>query len=216
MSDKYYTSGQYNPDPRRKIVWGEIIKFLAPYIPSDATVVDLGAGYCDFINQVKAGKKIAVDYSPDLSKFADSDVEKINSRASDLSAIPDSSVDVLLSSNLFEHFTDEELQKTMDEVNRVLKKGGRLILMGPNFRLQPGPYFDDHTHKKIFTDSSLASFVLENGFKILLNKPKFLPMEVKNSPSILPNFLIPLLVKIYFFSPFKPMAGQMLLVAEKE
>lgn len=215
MSDSYYNSGQYNVDPRRTIVWREIIKFISKYIPQNSTVLDLGAGYCDFINQVKAAKKIAVDYSPDLSKYAAEDVEKINSTASDLSVISDESVNVVLSSNLFEHFTEEELQKTINEVYRVLKKGGRIILMGPNFRLQPGPYFDDHTHKKIFTDSSLASFLIENRFKILLNKPKFLPMEMKNSPSILPNFLIPILVKLYIISPFKPMAGQMLVVGEK-
>ena len=159
-TDKYYASGQYDPDPRREIAWREIIRFLKPYIPSDSTVVDLGAGYCDFINQVKAGKKYAVDYSPDLSNFAADDVEKVNTLASDLSAIETNSIDVVHSSNLFEHFTDEELVKTINEVKRILKKGGKLILMGPNFRLQPGRYFDDHTHKKIFTDSSLESFLI--------------------------------------------------------
>ena len=213
--DLYYTSGQYDFDPRRPIAWREIIRFLKKYIPTDAAVVDLGAGYCDFINQVKARKKYAVDYSPNLSKFASAEVEKINTRSSDLSAISTESIDVVLSSNLFEHFTEEELAQTMLEVKRILKKGGRLILMGPNFRLQPRRYFDDHTHKKIFNDSSLESYLLENGFKILLKMPKFLPQEVKNSPSILPQFLLPLLVRAYIHSPWKPLAGQMLFVAEK-
>ncbi len=214
-TDKYYASGQYNPDPRREIAWREIIRFLRPYIPTDSTVVDLGAGYCDFINQVRAAKKYAVDYSPDLSKFAHADVEKINSRASDLSAIATETIDVVLSSNLFEHFSEEELAQTMSEVKRILKKGGRLILMGPNFRLQPGRYFDDHTHKKIFTDESLQSFLIENGFKIILKMPRFLPQEVKNSPSLLPNFLLPFIVRAYIHSPVKPFAGQMLFVGEK-
>ncbi len=213
--DLYYTSGQYDFDPRRPIAWREIIRFLKKFIPTEATVVDLGAGYCNFINQVKAAKKYAVDYSPNLSKFANSDVEKIQTRASDLSAISTDSIDVVLSSNLFEHFTEEELAQTMLEIKRILKKGGRLILMGPNFRLQPGRYFDDHTHKKIFNDSSLESFLLENDFKILLKMGKFLPQEVKNSPSILPQFLLPLLIRAYIYSPWKPLAGQMLFVAEK-
>ena len=215
-TDKYYASGQYDPDPRREIAWREIIRFLKPYIPIDSTVVDLGAGYCDFINQVKAGKKYAVDYSPDLSNFAADDVEKVNTLASDLSAIETNSIDVVHSSNLFEHFTDEELVKTINEVKRILKKGGKLILMGPNFRLQPGRYFDDHTHKKIFTDSSLESFLIENNFKIILKMPRFLPMEMKNSPSILPQFLLPLIIRAYIHSPIKPFAGQMLLVGEKQ
>lgn len=213
--DLYYSSGQYDFDPRRPIAWREIIRFLGKFIPTDGSVVDLGAGYCDFINQVKAAKKYAVDYSPNLSKFAKANVEKINSRSSDLSAISTDSIDLVLSSNLFEHFTEEELAQTMSEVKRVLKKGGKLILMGPNFRLQPGRYFDDHTHKKIFNDSSLGSFLLENDFKILLKMGKFLPQEVKNSPSVLPNFLLPFLIRFYIHSPWKPLAGQMLFVAEK-
>jgi SAM-dependent methyltransferase len=213
--DKYYKSGQYDPDPRRAVVWKEIIKFLLPYIPENSAVVDLGSGYCDFINQVKAVKKYAVDHSPALSDFAEENVEKINSSAWDISAIATVSIDVVHSSNLFEHFTDEELGQTMNEVRRILKSGGRLVLIQPNYWLSPGHYFDDHTHKKIFTDSSLESFLLENGFKIILKMPRFLPLEVKNSPSFLPHFLLPFLIRAYIHSPIKPFAGQMLFVAEK-
>lgn len=213
--DKYYKSGQYDADPKRALVWIEIIRFLKPYILEDSVVVDLGAGYCDFINQVKASKKYAVDHSPDLYKFTGVDVEKINSSASDLNSIASNSVDVVHSSNLFEHFTDEELSKTMSEVKRVLKVGGKLILMQPNYRLHPGRYFDDHTHKKIFTDASLESFLVENGFRIILKMPRFLPQEMKNSPSIIPHFLLPFIIRTYIHSPLKPFAGQMLFVAEK-
>lgn len=215
-NDIYYSSGQYDPNPQRVLVWKEIVRFLSPHIPKDSTVADLGAGYCDFINQVKASKKYAVDYSPDLSKFAGADVEKVNASVLDLSAIPSNSVDVVHSSNLLEHFTDSDLAQIMKEVNRILKKGGRLVLMQPNYRLQPGRYFDDHTHKKIFNDSSLESFLTENGFKIILKKAKFLPQEMKNSPSFIPTFLMPFVVRTYIHSPFKPFAGQMLFIAEKE
>jgi len=215
VQDEYYKSGQYDPDPRRSLVWREIIRFLSPYIPEGSVVVDLGAGYCDFINQVKASKKYAVDISPDLSNFAGAGVEKINSYAWDLSSIPSDSVDVVHESNLFEHFIDEELEKTMAEINRVLKVGGKFILIQPNYRLQPDRYFDDHTHRKIFTDSSLESFLIENGFKIVLKMPRFLPQEMKDSSSFIPNFILPLLIRTYIHLPFKPLAGQMLFVAEK-
>ncbi len=191
------------------------ILFLKPFISKNSTVVDLGAGYCDFINQVEANKKYAVDYSPDLSKFTARDVEGINSSVLDLSRIKTDSVDVVHASNLLEHFTDEELHKIIEEVKRILKKGGKLILMQPNYRLQPGRYFDDHTHKKIFTDSSLESFLLSNGFKIIKKMPRFLPQEMKNSPSLLPSFLMPFIVRLYIYSLIKPFAGQMLFVAEK-
>src|SRR3989344_4107120 len=213
--DQYYKSGQYDPDRRRILVWKEIIKFESEYISEDGAVVDLGAGYCDFINQVKAAKKYAVDPSPELSNFANPSVTKINSPASDLSQIPDNSIDIVHTSNLFEHFDDQELGKVMGEVKRVLKMGGKLILMQPNFSLQPARYFDDHTHKKIFNDVSLESFLISHGFKIILKKPRFLPQEMKDSSYLIPYFILPLLVRLYIHSPIKPLAGQMLMISEK-
>lgn len=213
--DNYYKSGQYDPDNRRKIVWNEIVRFLSPFIPSKAAVVDLGAGYCDFINSVEASKKYAVDHSPDLSKYAGKDVCKINKSAWELGEIDREMVDIIHASNLFEHFTEEELAKTMDEIKRILKIGGKIILIQPNFRFCADRYFDDHTHKKIFNDTSLESLLAENGFKIILKMARFLPLEMKSSPSLVPHSLLSLLVRVYIHFPIKPFAGQMLFVAEK-
>lgn len=213
--DSYYKSGQYDPDHRRKIVWNEIVKFLSSFVPKNATVVDLGAGYCDFINSIEAAKKYAVDYSPELEKYAGAGVHKINKFAWQLEELGDGTVDIVHASNLFEHFTEDELTKTIVAVKRILKNDGKIILMQPNYRLCADRYFDDHTHKKIFNDASLESFLLENGFKIILKKPRFLPLEMKSSPSIIPQFLIPFVVRTYIHSPIKPFAGQMLFVAQK-
>ena len=214
MEDKYYKS-RYVFDPRRSFIWKEIVGFESKFIPKSGTVVDLGAGYCDFINNVNSKKKYAVDYSPELSKFASEEVIKINKEAWDLSEIEDDSVDVVHASNLFEHFTDEELSRVMKDVKRILKKGGKLILMQPNYRLNPKHYFDDPTHKKVFSDAALESFLLSQDMKIVLKMPRFLPFSMKSNSSIIPNSLLPLIVRIYIHSPVKPFAGQMLFVSEK-
>ncbi|HUQ30368.1 MAG TPA: methyltransferase domain-containing protein [Candidatus Paceibacterota bacterium] len=210
MKDAYYAS-RYTPDPARTVVWKEIVRFLAPYISPEATVVDLGAGYCDFVNTVRAKVKYAVDTSPELSEHAGAGVMLISQPAWELNSIPDHSVDVVHASNLFEHFTDDELERVMAEVRRVLKPGGRLILMQPNYRLTYKNYFDDPTHKKIFTDASLQAFLESHGFAIRLAKPKFLPFSMK-SRGALP--VSPLIVRAYIHSPIKPFAGQMLVIGE--
>jgi hypothetical protein len=102
----------------------------------------------------------------------------------------------------------------MGEVKRVLKNKGKIILMQPNYRLAYKTYFDDPTHKKVFSDSALESFLINYGFKIVLKKPRFLPFSLNSRPSIIPVF--PWLIRAYLYSPFKPFAGQMLFVAEKE
>ena len=212
MTDTYYKS-RYVPNPDRKVAWKEIVRFLQPYIKSGETVLDLGAGYCDFINNVKAKVRYAADTSPDLSDFAEKEIILINQPAWDLHQVPDASVDIVHASNLFEHFTDEELDKVMKEVRRVLKKGGKLILMQPNYRYSYKTYFDDYTHKKVFSHVALESFILSYDFEIIKKMPKFLPFSLKSRPGIIP--LLPLFVRAYIHSPWKPFAGQMLFISKK-
>ncbi|MDA0205972.1 MAG: hypothetical protein O2795_11585 [Acidobacteria bacterium] len=49
----------------------------------------------------------------------------------------------------------------------MLKPGGRLICVQPNFRLEPRRYFDDYTHKQIYTDVSFRDFLEANGLKVI-------------------------------------------------
>ncbi len=210
--DNYYKS-RYVWSNDRSVVWKEIIRFLSKYIPKDGTVLDIGAGYCDFINNVDTKTKIALDYSPDLRKYAKDGVLQINSNVTDMSKVSSGTVDVVFASNLFEHLTDAELETTMGEVKRVLKNGGRLILMQPNYKLSYKTYFDDHTHKKVFSDTSLETFLLSHDMDIELKKAKFLPFSLKSRPSIIP--VLPIIIRAYINSPWKPFAGQMLFVAKK-
>ncbi len=211
MTDPYYKS-RYVWNDDRKVVWKEIVRYLSIFLPKDGTILDIGAGYCDFINNVEAKNRVALDYSPDLEKYAQTGIRTVNSPVTDMSTINANSVDVVFASNLFEHLSDEELSKTMIEVKKVLKKGGRLILMQPNYRLAYKTYFDDHTHKKVFSDVSLETFLLSHGMDIELKKPKFLPFSLKSRPSIIPVF--PWIIRVYIHSPWKPFAGQMLFVAK--
>jgi hypothetical protein len=45
---------------------------------------------------------------------------------------------------------------------------------------------------------------------------RFLPFSMRSNSSLIPNFLLPLVVRIYIHFPFKPFAGQMLFVTEKQ
>lgn len=210
--DSYYKSRfVFNKD--REIVWKEIVRFLNPFLKNKDTVLDLGAGYCDFINNVSVHKKIAVDISPELSRYAHSDVELLNSLATDLSKVKDATVDCVFSSNLLEHLTDNELGMCLSEVKRVLKKGGLFITMQPNYRLAYKTYFDDFTHKKVFSDESLKGFLVSHDLLIVKYWKKFLPFSLKSRPSIIPVF--PFLIRAYLHSPIKPFAGQMLFVSKK-
>jgi hypothetical protein len=83
--------------------------------------------------------------------------------------------------------------------------------MQPNYRYAYKEYFDDYTHKKIFTHISLNDFFQANGFEAIKVLPKFLPFSLK---SRLPKSYF--LTKLYLHSFYKPMAKQMLLVFKKK
>lgn len=210
MADSYYES-RYTPSPDRGVVWPEIVRFLKPYLDGASTVLDLGAGYCDFVNNVRAPERIAVDYSSDSAAFAAEGVRHITAPADDLSQVQSASVDVVFSSNLLEHLTDAQLAGAMKEVHRILRPGGLFITMQPNYRLAYKTYFDDPTHVKVFSDEALRNFLLSHHFRIVRAWPKFLPFSLASRPRLLP--VSPLVVRAYLHSPWKPLAGQMLFVA---
>lgn len=208
---KEYYSTRYSYCAGRIKVWRAVSEYLQRYIRADRDcVVDLGAGYCDFINTINARKKIAIDIYPEGARYCGPGVEFIRSSVVDLSQLQDNSTDVIFASNILEHFSDEELDGILKAIYRILKEGGRLIIIQPNFRYCAREYFDDYTHKKAFTHHSLSDMLEARGFSPLVVCPRFLPFSFK---SRVPKSYW--LTRIYLRLPFRPMARQMLLVFAK-
>lgn len=102
-------------------------EFFQKFIPEDSIVLDIGAGYCEFINNIKARKKYAVDLNENICLFANQDVEVFVRSASHLDFLPDSSIDVTFMSNFLEHLkSKEEVLEVLLEIYRVcVSRGGR-------------------------------------------------------------------------------------------
>jgi SAM-dependent methyltransferase len=204
-----YFDSRFRPDERRDRAWPHVVAYLSQWWRADDDVLDVGAGYCSFINHVVAHRRVAVDLHARLSDFAAPGVECIRCSATKL-ALPDGSFDVVFASNLLEHLDREEIDAALAEFRRVLRPGGRLILVQPNYRLRPAEYFDDYTHRTPLSDRSLADLLTVSGFRVAAVVARFLPLTVASRFSTL-SFLVPL----YLRSPWRPLAGQMLLVAER-
>lgn len=200
-------------DDRRNQVWREVVGYLQPrYLPENGVALDIGAGYCDFINNVRAREKHAVDLFARMPEYAAPDVH-VHVQSCTSLPLPDSSVDVAFASNLFEHLSREELATLAAELRRVLRPGGRLLALQPNFRYCVKSYFDDYTHLQVFTHESLRDFLEVAGFRTVAVVPRLLPVNMKAKlPIHLPG--LHLLVRWYLRSPFRPLAAQMLAVVE--
>jgi SAM-dependent methyltransferase len=85
-------------------VWRVLVeRFFQKYIPADAAVLDLGCGYGEFINQVKARKRCAMDLNPDAPERLAEGVDFIRQDCSQPWALAPGSLDVVFTSNFFEH-----------------------------------------------------------------------------------------------------------------
>jgi SAM-dependent methyltransferase len=181
-------------------MWGVLCRhFFQRYVKKDAVVLDLAAGYCEFINNITAKRKIAVDLNGDIRKFANYDVEVLLTKADDLSALEDASVDVIFVSNFFEHLQNREVFfSTLSECYRILKPdGGVLLILQPNIRFAYREYWDFIDHVLPLSEKSLAEALMLKGFRIDKMIPRFLPYSTKSGLPV-NSFL----VKWYLRLPF--------------
>jgi SAM-dependent methyltransferase len=217
MSAADLPSGRYHAvhlpeDPARTVVWRVIAEHLAPFVPLDAHVLEIGAGYCCWINAVRAARKVAVDAWPGFASHAGSDVvTRTFDVTHGLDGLGDDAFDVVLASNVLEHFAPDTASSLVAAIASVLRPGGRLIAIQPNFRYAFREYFDDFTHRSVFTDVSLPNLLRAHGFGILRVDPRFLPYSMRGTRWP----IAPWLVRAYLSSPVRPRAGQMLVVARK-
>ena len=214
-SDRRESAGEYfatrfTPDARRDVVWRHVVAYLSQWWSSDAAVLDVGAGYCSFINAVIARRRVAIDLNPAVRQFAAAEVETVCGLATDVAHLVEGPFDVVFSSNLLEHLDREQIGQMLDGCATVLRPGGTLILVGPNYRLCARRYWDDYTHLTALSDVSLADFVASRGFRIARVEPRFMPFSLKTRFARFSS-----LTPLYLRSPIRPLAGQMLVVAEK-
>jgi cyclopropane fatty-acyl-phospholipid synthase-like methyltransferase len=193
-------------------VWDVLTAHLSEYVSPEAHVLELGAGYCYWINSVRAARKVAIDIWEELPKHAAPDVHAVRHDLSlGLPILGDQHFDVVMASNLLEHFELDVTSRLLTDVFDCLYAGGRLIIIQPNFRYAYRHYFDDYTHRSIFTHISLPSLLRSHRFLIDRVQARFVPYSMLGS-----RFPIkPWLIRAYLRSPIKPFAGQMLVIARK-
>jgi SAM-dependent methyltransferase len=198
----------------RQSVWRILTReFFSGYITSDGAVLDLGCGHCEFINQVVAGERYAMDLNPRAKEIAHPDVHVLLQDCSEEWGLGDEELDIVFTSNFFEHLaTKRHLESALRQAFRCLRRGGRLIALGPNIRYLPGAYWDFFDHNISLTDRSLSE-VLENvGFQIEKQMDRFLPYSMSQG-STPPLWM----VRLYLHLPilWKWKGKQFLVVAVK-
>ncbi len=149
-------------------------KIIREHFPRDRTVsiLDLGCGHGAFIHfmrQAGYANVSGVDRSAEqvaAAKQLGIDGVQQGDLMGTLRSLPDESEDVVISFDVIEHFTKEELLPFVDEVLRVLRTGGKWIIHTPNGE---APFvgrirYGDFTHEMAFTRASITQLLKSSGF----------------------------------------------------
>jgi SAM-dependent methyltransferase len=198
----------------RNRVWQVLTqRFLGRFIPSDAAVLDLGCGYGRFINNVECRAKFGMDLNPASRQLLVEQVTFFEQDCSITWPLGDSSLDVVFTSNFFEHLSGKDvLGATLDQARRCLRPGGKLIAIGPNIKYVPGEYWDFWYHYLPLTELSLSEGLRNRGFAITTCWPRFLPYTMVGAPEYPQIFL-----RVYLKLPvlWRMFGRQFLVIGEK-
>ncbi len=199
----------------RRAVWNVLVSnFFSRFINPDAAVLDLGCGYGDFINSVRARTRLAMDMNPGARDKLATGVQFFLQDGSEAwNGIRENSLDLVFTSNFIEHLPDKAaVVRTLREVHRCLKTGGQFIAMGANIKYVSGLYWDFWDHQIPFTENSLSEGLRAGGFTIDRCVGRFLPYTMASGRQYPLVF-----VKLYLALPllWRLFGRQFLLVAHK-
>ena len=198
----------------RNRVWKVLItKFFSKWIRNTDHILDLGCGYGEFINHISCEVRHAMDLNPKTKSLLDKEIIFHQQDCSESWEIGHNSLDLVFTSNFFEHLPNKEsLDRTMGEIKKTLKPGGRIIAMGPNISVLKGKYWDFWDHHVPLSDQSLCELLQIHDFTIEQSESKFLPynmVRVKERPLFMVSLYLrfPILWKLF--------GKQFLIIAKK-
>jgi len=196
----------------RAAVWEEIAPHVHGLMGQPQIVLDPAAGRREFINAVSAKERWAVDEVAYPEASRDSGVKTITSKIMDAD-LPHSHFDGVFVSNFLEHlFTQEDIFEFLQRMNQLMLPGGRIAVMGPNYRYCSKQYWDMADHYIALTHTAIAEHLYTAGFEPERIIPRYLPYSFRG---ILPPS--PVLTRFYLRATpaWKLLGKQFLVIGRK-
>jgi SAM-dependent methyltransferase len=160
----------------REAVWSEIAPFITTVaLKGPKRLLDPAAGRREFIDQAPAAERWAVDAVDHGDAHADPEVRLVVADIMD-AELPAAHFDGVFVSNFLEHLpSPEAVYEFLRKMFEVTKPGGRIAIMGPNFRYCADRYFDFADHIVVLTHLAVVEHLHTAGFEVERVTPRFLP-----------------------------------------
>lgn len=135
--------------------------FYEKYFLQHRIVLDLAPGRCWFTKQ-NPQRIHAVDRAPEIVEHYARQGLQITQGSAEEIPHPAGFFEAVFCCWLFEHLQDPDI--AMREIYRVLEPGGLCFLVVPSDHQLTRGFWDDYTHVRPYTRSSLGQLALANGF----------------------------------------------------
>lgn len=177
--DKIYRQ-RFQDVAMRSQLWDILTKqYFQQFISKDDVVLDMPCGYGEFINTIECSKKYALDINPDSRQYLDKGIKFLNESSTKLS-LKNNCVDVIFISNFFEHLSHPDIAKTISECHRVLKPGGRVMVLQPNIRFARKNYWMFFDHITPIDDRALTEVFGLANFNLQKCVLRFVPFTTQS------------------------------------
>ena len=159
----------------RSVMLKKKIELLEKHLPQKGKVLDLGAGTGDFLQTAKknAWEIEGIEPNEKARKIAE---EKQVFLKTESKSFAGSAFDVISMWHVLEHVPD--LEKQLNELDRLLKKNGVLFIAVPNFKSYDAEHYQEFwaaydvpRHLWHFSKTSISKIFDEFGFEIVATHP---------------------------------------------
>jgi SAM-dependent methyltransferase len=212
--DRIYGERFSDKDARRKdAIWKEITRHLQRFVPADGAVLDLACDRGDFIRNIRARERWATDLR-DVSPYLNDSIRFVRCNGLELAChVPGHHFDLVFMSNYLEHLpSSQAVIDQLSEVGKVLRHGGRAMILQPNIRLVRGHYWDFIDHTVALTEASLEEAAVIAGLSPVKRITRFLPYTTR---SRLPQSAAMVRGYLAFPPAWRLLGKQTLLIAER-
>lgn len=195
----------------RQAVWNEIAADIYRRMGEPKALLDPAAGRCEFINAVPSVERWVVD-AVDQAEFRDPAVKAVIADVLDVD-LPAGHFDGVFVSNFLEHLLSQEMvAQVLVRLHEATASGGRIAVLGPNFKYCASEYFDCADHTIALSHVSVAEHLYAAGFEVKSIIPRYLPFSFRG---LLPPS--PALTRTYLRMPlaWKLLGKQFLVMATK-
>jgi len=180
----------------RQTAWNEFATAIYTMLGRPDRVLDPAAGFCEFMNAIPAQERWIVDLVDYPGSRRDPGIKVLIGDARTVE-LPPSYFDGVFVSNLLEHLANqEEVGQLLRHLRAAMAPGGRIAILGPNFKYCAAEYFDCADHTLALTHVSVEEHLYAAGFAIEKVIPRYLPYSFRSRLPARPS-----MVRAYLRTP---------------